>query len=657
MVLDATLALFQRLPTKANAILGRLRGSAAGLGRSLVPDFAAWLDDDVLLDRCLHVERLSGEGVLSSAIREDFDHASRTRGERLHLESLPARSIPQQGRLDAIRGRERTLAGSPRGRTRRRIAERIERLLPIAYRNELDATFRQILREAWKIDVPKLTPAWRDAVRFWLVVDDNRMHLGALLKAAADCPGKGVKLHFTENTAWIERARKRIDVDTWLAPHRTSFHHEGAPFVVELEEDPLEVLRMGIPFGTCLALDSGCNAASTVLNALEANKRVVYVRNEAGRIVGRKLLAMTTDFTIVGYNLYVSAAGSAGAAIRTAVLATCGALSRATRAPLAATGEPEQLMKGFWYDDGTVPFGDESDDDVPAYCASLGLPETTSGGGELRTEARGWRACQEEDLDAAISTLNAWQSGPAARMLGSWVIDRLGRAAEKRASCGPSDLNVFVPLLHSLAETEHGMIRALDLAGRFPEGFSQQRLGPLVARFPPSPRLAVALVELATRSVRRRRRTTNRGLVHLTLSLLPTMLDDVASAFDVLDAITPAWDHLASVVPQCHPCIAAAEAAATAAVLALFRHRPDADVVVATLMSRRRSPRSHAIALRIAARHELPRGDRATCRRSRTRGCRGSTARAPWSACRRTNRSSLTMPNRSSKRPRNCWRA
>ena len=170
----APTAPFQKLPRKAQHVLARLRGSVSGVGRALFPDFATWLGDDELLDRCIQLEKLAGEAHLSSAVREDFEHAARTRGERAYLEKLARPSLPQQGRLDELRREERTLEGSPKGRTRRRIADRIERILPVAYRRELDTVFREILREFWGIAVPSLTPAWRDAVRFWLVVDDNR---------------------------------------------------------------------------------------------------------------------------------------------------------------------------------------------------------------------------------------------------------------------------------------------------------------------------------------------------------------------------------------------------------------------------------------------------------------------------------------------------
>lgn len=637
-VLDSTLALFQKLPEKARGVLGNVRATEAGAGRRAFPELAEWLDDDALLDRLVHVARLAGEPPLPRALREDFEHAERTRGERAHLEKLTTRSLPQQGRLDALSRAERTLAGSPRGRTRRRIAARIERLMPVAYRRELDATFREILREAWGITVPALTPAWRDAVRFWLVVDDNRALLGQLLQEASRAPGRDVKRAFPKSRRWIDEARGRLDVDAWLSPRRKEIvvaaprtetpagatgdapvagrtadgaAAPAARFVLELEDDPLEVLRMGIPFGTCLALDSGCNAASTVLNAIEANKRVLYVRNASGRVVARKLLAISSDTRLVGYNLYVSVRGAEELAIRAAVLETCRELARDVGAPLAASGEPAQLHDGFWYDDGVVPF--EEDVDAGAYCSSLGLPPPPKVYEALTREAQAWKARETGDVDAAIRSLDAYDTGPSNRALGRWIVERLGaRAAEKRAA---DDASVFVAVARALAdEGEYGLLRALDVAARMPERIVHHRLSPLLARFPPSPKIGVAIAGMGLRAMKRRERATDHGLAHLTLSELPATFDDVAGALDLLDGVEPVWSHVKRTLRSCERCVAAAIERSADVVESIFERAPDADVVVAALMSRRRTAVAQRAALRVAARHALPDGERALAR-------------------------------------------
>jgi len=396
--LDATLGLFDKLPQKASGLLERLRGTTPGAGRAALPEIAAWLGDDELLDRLVHLSRLARlPTALTRQLREDFDHEDKVARERSHLLSLPSRSPRQEARLATLGRSEGSRDASPLGptpggrppvkRTKRRLRERIDELLPIAFRLELDDVFREIVRDGWGIDVPTLTEAWRDAVRFWLVVDDNRDLLRRLLREASRAPGEDVKLRFPKNVEWLAAQGSRGEhLDAWTQPRQAELEIGGATFTIALEQDPLEVLRMGIPFGTCLALDTGCNAASTVLNAVDVNKRVVYVRNREGKIVARKLLAIDPKGGMLGYRLYVSTGGAGEIAIQRAVYAFCRDLARDAGLSLANQGEPAAVHQGFWYDDGTVAWGD--DGDVSAYCASLGLSPPAKPFDELGAEAR-----------------------------------------------------------------------------------------------------------------------------------------------------------------------------------------------------------------------------------------------------------------------------
>ncbi len=616
-VLDATLGLFQKLPTKAKEILGRLRNIEAGAGRSAFPEVAAWLGDDDILDRYVHVLRLIGEPVvLTKRLREDYEHAEKSARERKHLESLKSRSSRQESRLTVLRRGDRSLAGAPRGRTRRRIAQRVEALLPIAYRKELDAAFREILREAWGIAVPSLTPAWRDAVRFWLVVDDNRDLLGQLLRRAAEIPGRDPKRWFPKNVAWLEKTRSQLDVDAWMRPWSTTIATKEKRYVIALEEDPLEVLRMGIPFGTCLALETGVNAASTVLNAMDANKRVIYVRanDERGPVVARQLIAISKDLRIVGYNVYVATRGDDEALIRAGVRDLVTKIAAEVGAPLAADGEPIKIHEGFWYDDGTVPFDEDENADVAAYCRSLGLTPPESAPATLAREARGWAAMEAGDVAAVANAFSAWDGSPPNVALGRWLVDRLGpRELERRAHDG--DVGAFVALLRWHADAgEEGMIRGLEMATRVPESVSSHRVAPLLARFAPSRRLAAAIVEMGERSAKRTKTSVDHSLAHLTMYELDRCLEDVGSSFDLLDRIDPVFQHVVEHNAGCSDCKEGAAFRLTEAFDTLHTERPDDDAIVACLSNRHRSLLSQRVALELAARHVLAGGERALTR-------------------------------------------
>ena len=623
-VLDTTLGMFSKLPAKAGGILDRLKGTTPGAGRRAFPELATWLDDDTLLDRFVHLAQIAGVSVsLGKQLREDFEHGDKATRERKHLLAMPARSSRQEARLLTLSGRERTLATAPRGRTKRRLAERIDELLPIAYRRELDVAFREILREAWGISVPSLTPAWRDAVRFWLVVDDNRELLGRLLREAAATPGRDVKLSFAKNRAWAVKVQTQLRLAAWVAPRRQDIVVEGATYVLALEDDPLEVLRMGIPFATCLALDTGCNAASTVLNAVDLNKRVLYVRGRDGKIVARKLIAIGKDLRIVGYNLYVSMSGPAERAIRAAVDAMCAAISEEVGAPLAGSGEPSILHEGFWYDDGVVPWGE--DVDVASYCRSLELAAPPKWFDAIATEARGRAAMDEGAVEVALAALTRWDSGPANVALGRWLVLHLGeREAVRRTREHPA---LAPALLRTMATAgEEGMVRALATATRLDESTAATALPPLLAAFPPSARIAAALVDTATRAARVLAHAKEHGLVHTSLDVLDRLLDGVTESFDTLDRIEPVWNAFTEREVGCVACRKKAWGNCIVATIAAYERAPDPELATACLMSRHRGELAQRAALGIAARHGLPRGARALARLA---SLRPNVARSP----------------------------
>ena len=586
--LDSTLGLFQKLPSKASNVLARLRGSDPGGGRRIFPELAEWLGEDDLLDRFVHLTRLAGQPVvLTARLREDFDHAEKAAREQSHLEAMSVRSTRQEARLRALRAVDRSRSAAPRGRTRRRLQARVEELLPIAYRRELDQVFREILREAWQIDVPRLTPAWRDAVRFWLGVDNNRDVLGQLLRASSKAPGRDVKRTFPRNEEWIDKARRRFVVDAWLAPRRENI----AGYVVSIEEDPLEVLRMGIPFETCLSLTDGCNAASTVVNAVDANKRVLYVRTNDGAVVARKLLAIDKKDSLIGYNLYLSVRGGAETEIRRAITEMCRHVAHEAGVQLANVGEaPERLHGTFWYDDGIVAF--DEDVDVAVYCRALGLEPLPSSYDALVTEAKGRAAMMANDVERAMANLTRWDRGAANVALGRFVVDRLG---EKETIRRAGQNNALVPALMSKLADEgvNGMLRLFDAATRLPEETVGEELARIVARFPTDRRLARGLADLAVRAARVHEKTPNdESLASLAIAEVEKQLEDVPQAFDLFDRMHAACTRI-SWVPS-------------ASIERLYRRSPDPEAVVACLSSRRRSTTAVKAAIRVAAAFDLP---------------------------------------------------
>lgn len=115
------------------------------------------------------------------------------------------------------------------------------------------------------------------------------------------------------------------------------------------DEAPLARRRRHL---TCLGAD-GVNAFSTVANACEINKRVVYATAGDGRIVGRQLIAITEDWGLVGFRIYTNRPdGPTDDALRGLFRRYAGAVAAACGLPLADSGRAPLLFAQEWYDDG-----------------------------------------------------------------------------------------------------------------------------------------------------------------------------------------------------------------------------------------------------------------------------------------------------------------
>ncbi|NMO16972.1 hypothetical protein HPC49_12240 [Pyxidicoccus fallax] len=611
--LDVTLGLVRSAPEQARTLHADLMGTAPGLGRGLFPEFAAWLGDDTLLDRYCYLRRLAGETPsLPRALLRDFAHATKRQGEREHLASREDLTQAQRRRLSRLEQRPSTQVPPSPEWTLRRLRERVEGALTRAFEVRLDVALDAVLRAGWGICLPALTPEWRDAVRLRLVTDVNGELLGRLLRHAAAHPGQPLARAMPANTAWLKSAAKRMDVDAWLAPRFAEVYLRGRRYVLSVEQDPLQVLRMGIPFNTCLSLArDGENAASTVLNALDANKHVLYLRDEAGGIVARKLIAVSRDWTLLGYRLYVSLEPELRPEIERAFLGFCVELATRTRLPLASSGVPESLHPGFWYDDGTVPFlaseaADPSGNAVAAYCQHLGRPFWPDE--EISREAEVWFARQREDVPATLAALGRYLGEEEDLEAAQWLVERLGEAECLQLSKAHPLLGAA--LLHRAFTPDAE--RMVAMLGRFPEvTFRHWDVAKaLLGLASPSEAAVRALVEVAWRQVARSTRIDDHGIEHGTMDVLPTLLAklDVATALELCERVAPLWDKVAEAnASYCEPCREHAWRSVLASCVRAYERRPAPAAVVRCLAEPRLHPATHRVAMHLAARFPFPR--------------------------------------------------
>jgi hypothetical protein len=146
---------------------------------------------------------------------------------------------------------------------------------------------------------------WLNAALLSMDIDSNRRLLRRMLRARVE-----------NNTHWREQlpanaeflrllAESGADAQVWLSSRPRTYHFNGggssgSRVRLHLERDPLRILQMGNLFDTCLSF-GGCNSFSTVANAAELNKRVIYATDNTGRVLGRKLIGLNAQHEIVGF--------------------------------------------------------------------------------------------------------------------------------------------------------------------------------------------------------------------------------------------------------------------------------------------------------------------------------------------------------------------
>ncbi len=127
---------------------------------------------------------------------------------------------------------------------------------------------------------------------------------------------------------------------------------DGRTLHLTLEDDPLEVFRMGAHFQTCLS-PGAMNYFSVFANAADINKRVLYARDGAGKVVGRCLLALTAKGEMLVFEAYCHD-GDLGFEKICAGFAD--QLARRMGTVRVPRGTVPALVASRWYDDGPLDF-------------------------------------------------------------------------------------------------------------------------------------------------------------------------------------------------------------------------------------------------------------------------------------------------------------
>ncbi len=266
-------------------------------------------------------------------------------------------------RIESLRAR----IGDPAS-LRHRIAQEMKELLDslgaelqaAALEARVEACIRRRLTEVVGPAMAEL-PLDHDLINAALLTADIRRNRGLLRRL--------LRAHVRGNVNWAreqpanvryleELAARGVDVRTWLSERKRRRKCEvlpGGTLTLWLETHPLRILQMGNLFDTCLSV-GGCNSYSTVANAVDANKRVLYARDGRGRIVARKLLAITSEGELAGFRTYCSLPPAEAEIVVKLVRDYCVGFATACGLSRVETGVIPHLVALAWYDDGIEPW-------------------------------------------------------------------------------------------------------------------------------------------------------------------------------------------------------------------------------------------------------------------------------------------------------------
>lgn len=154
------------------------------------------------------------------------------------------------------------------------------------------------------------------------------------------------------NAAFLDKLRaSSIDPGPWIdGVGEVVVDTSKGPLHLRLEDDPIEIFHMGRHFGTCLS-PGHFNFFSAITNAADINKRVLYARDERGRVQGRRLVCLTQDGSILPFHCY---AHDEAYGFEEHSAAFVRQLAEAMGTSLVARGPVPKLVATRWYDDGPV---------------------------------------------------------------------------------------------------------------------------------------------------------------------------------------------------------------------------------------------------------------------------------------------------------------
>jgi hypothetical protein len=294
------------------------------------------------------------------ALKKDFPDDSRLQQEIMVLRQKLS-DDPEQPKLARRLAHLEQRLASPRPVSDQRLARLEEKLVRLValhalavWERDIDATLRPALAaEVMVADLPDwmLVPRQIQVVVELLTLPAAFRQLGLRLLRTRCGPPPWSLIDDPVNQQFINTMEQRgVRMEPWLNPPapRRFTGTNGRVVHLHFETDPLEIFQMGNYFNTCLS-PGEFNFFSVFANAADVNKKVVYARNEQEQVVGRCLLTLTEEGSLLTFEPYCHDPALGFTEMIARVVTDLGAQMGA---PIHLRGRVPALVAPSWYDDG-----------------------------------------------------------------------------------------------------------------------------------------------------------------------------------------------------------------------------------------------------------------------------------------------------------------
>lgn len=267
-----------------------------------------------------------------------------------------------QRRLDNLRLRLTSTAEVSPVRAMRllaRLQRATRRALLHAWQHGLEAQLHSRLPQLLHVEtVPEwlLAPRQLHVLACLLNLSRAFRELGLRLLRVRCGPPPWNLLDDPANQAFLSRLQTLgVDPEPWLEPPTPLVcqSKNGRTISLVFETDPLEIFQMGAHFQTCLS-PGEFNFFSVFANAADINKHVIYARDERGQVVGRCLVAISTNGHLQTFHPYCH---DKALGFDKMVATLVEDLAARMQTVVATVGWVPSLVAPDWYDDGPSDLG------------------------------------------------------------------------------------------------------------------------------------------------------------------------------------------------------------------------------------------------------------------------------------------------------------